>query len=167
MDTEDSDEDSDEESDEESHEAGIVDRVSVGAGTGGIEDGADGRSADEIRLDQAVFWFCIVSLKQKVAVDCSPIRCSTSPPYSGSTGSGWHGGRPATLRASSRASCGAGACRCSSISSRQADDPKAANDMPPAAVEHFSSGFRTWLADGTGISAMIRWMAYGKGHRKQ
>ena len=47
----------------------------------------------------------------------------------------------------------------------QPDDVEA---VEVEAVEHFRAAHRMWLADGshTPVSTIVRWMAYGKGHRR-
>ncbi len=161
-------EDSDEDSDEDRHEDSIVDHEPVGERVRGPGDLGDTRSADEVQLDQAVFRFCIVTLKQKVAVDlfANPLLHFTAVLGIDGPRLAWRPARHATGQLAGIMWCG----RVLMLEHIfEAEDPEAANDMQPAAVEHFLSEFRTWLADGTGtpFSAMIRWMAYGKGHRKQ
>ncbi|RYP58974.1 hypothetical protein DL771_011044 [Monosporascus sp. 5C6A] len=48
----------------------------------------------------------------------------------------------------------------------QPDDP---DDMDVDVVERFKDEYRRWLADGsnTPFSTIIRWMSYGKGHRRK
>ncbi|RYP57593.1 hypothetical protein DL771_011450 [Monosporascus sp. 5C6A] len=51
----------------------------------------------------------------------------------------------------------------------QPDDPGELDDMDADVVERFKDEYRRWLADGsnTPFSTIIRWMSYGKGHRRR
>ncbi|KAK6225124.1 hypothetical protein QIS74_02548, partial [Colletotrichum tabaci] len=158
-------------------------------------------------LDPRVYRFCVVSLKQKVAVDifANPLLHFTAilgildpnrrgvpddTAGRGSSGGGSSSGNstgPEPGKAVARGVSGLGWCPASKFTQRLAGimwggrilmlehffeaepidgDP---NEISVAVIEDFVEQFRYWLADGshTPFSAIIRMMAYGKGHRRR
>jgi hypothetical protein len=119
------------------------------------------------RLDEAVFRFCVGSLKQKVAfqVYVNPLlHFAAVLGFRGEAGA-WKEAKDYTGQLAGLVWCGR-ALMLEHFFTDTPDDPEA---IIEETVEGFLTGYRTWLADGahTPFSTIIRWMAYGKGYRRR
>ncbi|RYP53350.1 hypothetical protein DL770_010995 [Monosporascus sp. CRB-9-2] len=140
-------------------------RGTDGEGPGG-GGGAPGRTE---ALDRSVFQFCICSLKQKVAFRVYNNPLLHFAAVLGIDGAGaapsWRPARNYTGQLAGIMWCGR-LLMLEHVFEGQPDDPE---DMGVEIVERFKHEYRQWLADGsnTPFSTIIRWMSYGKGHRRK
>ena len=139
----------------------------AGTDTDEATDGADdGEEGGQGWLRRTVFQFCVYSLQQKLGgrIFASPLLHFAAvlgfDPYRRA----WRPAADYTTQLAGLLWC-ARALLLEAAFEGQPDDVEA---VEVEAVEHFRAAHRTWLADGshTPVSTIIRWMAYGKGHRR-
>ena len=142
----------------------IREHVEVGSPDEMMDDATE---AQEKALDRAVFNFYVQSLKQKVAfrVYVNPLLHFTAVLGINEKSGGWTEAKHFTAALAGLVWCGR-LLMLEHIFEGQSDDPE---EISVDMVEQFKGEYRMWLADGTHtpFSTMIRWMSYGKGHRKK
>jgi superfamily II DNA helicase RecQ len=145
-------------------------------GGGGIEEGGGGPGdrGREAALDRSVFRFSVTSVRQKVGFDVY-----RSPLVHFMATLAWDGVSKMWIRDVGAVTAKyAGLLWCArlfmlehvfgaELGVDQAADPD--EEVVFEAVEHFCRQVKDWLTRGsfTPVSQMIKWMAYGKGHRRK
>ncbi|KAK2005238.1 hypothetical protein LZ32DRAFT_510768, partial [Colletotrichum eremochloae] len=179
----DDDSDSDDDRNHNDHH-GAGEPTGLGSLRIGSPTGDDGSRPEHSKaLDRRVYRFCILSLKQKVPVEpfanplihftailgiLDPAKSSGGPAGRTTHGRlGWSSAAQFTQQLAGLMWCGRILLLEHFFELEPIDgDP---NEIDAAVVEDFPERYRCWLADGSGtpFSAIIRMMAYGKGHRSK
>ncbi len=121
------------------------------------------------RLEKLVFGFCVMSLRQKIAgkIFANPLLHFTAVlGIDGKTGR-WREAANYTGRLAGILWCGR--ILMLEYIFRHIPIEAEVDEIDLDTIERFKAEHQTWLADGsnTPFSVIIRWMAYGKGHRQQ
>ncbi|KAK7947162.1 uncharacterized protein PG986_011483 [Apiospora aurea] len=132
------------------------------------DDAADGEGRDARGLlGRAVFQFCVYSLQQKLGgrIFESPLLHFAAVLGIDVERRAWRAAKNYTNQLAGLLWCG----RVLLLEAAFEGQPDDAEAVDVDAVEHFKQEHRAWLADGshTPVSTIVRWMAYGKGFRRQ
>jgi hypothetical protein len=147
---------------------GIIDRLEMMVGEEEDEEGEENEGDEQTAaLDQAVFEFWVVILKQQVAfkVYVNPLLYFIAVLGINDETGGWAQAKHFTASLAGLVWCGR-VLMLEHIFEGQPEDPE---KMTINMMERFKEEYRQWLADGTytPFSTMIRWMLYGKGFRNK
>ncbi|CAJ2500810.1 Uu.00g036630.m01.CDS01 [Anthostomella pinea] len=131
------------------------------------DDNDDKAERQARALDRLVFLFYIGSLEQKVAFDVyiNPLLHFAAVLGIDRPQRAWKQAKDYTGQLAGIMWCG----RLLMLEHVFKDQPEDPSEIDAKMAEQFKEEYRQWLADGSHIpfNTMIRWMLYGKGHRRK